>query len=502
MSKGNQNHNSQESHRTARANETLDAVLTASGFDAGDLQIALDAIKNAKEQAPKTEDEKYKYHIDKTIIYEDRDAFIYQRGSSKRGMWYIRIYDGKKGKAIIKSLKTADKVQALATARVLYIDIKGKIDRGERLNSITIPELIQKWADRLKDTISEIPHTGITPEHFRTKKYFLENYLSFAKEKGLTKTPIDKIESHRTREFGKWLFARPRKDNREGRKSEELINNNISEVLRMYQQLAIRDRWISSENLPQIDRLKRQKDESYKRDILNETQYEKLWKYMEHKYCREKSVKWEELEKRKIFKEFILIMSNVGNRPLELLGLKFKEIMENPNWDETTRNTSVMIKIRKENSKTGRGRVCVAPVKARIKRIISSYKKLGITHEPEDYLFLNPQSKTKGMYCRQNMYQRLKKVIKDSGLEEELAKEGKSLSLYSFRHQYACWRLRYGDVPIYLLAKQMGTSVQKIEQTYGHIEVEQQVEKITKAQGLIRKTGFILAKPEVLEDIE
>ena len=46
----------------------------------------------------------------------------------------------------------------------------------------------------------------------------------------------------------------------------------------------------------------------------------------------------------------------------------------------------------------------------------------------------------------------------------------------------------------------MGTSIQKIEATYGHIEVEQQVEKITKAQGLITSTGFVLETPEVYED--
>jgi integrase len=332
------------------------------------------------------------------------------------------------------------------------------------------------------------------------KKYFLKNYLEFSTETGLTKTPIDKIEGYKTRDFGKWLFTRPRKDRREGRKSEELINNNISEIARMYQQLAIRDKWMNADNMPQFDKLKQQADEGYKRDIMDEEQYEKFWKFMEYKYCRDKTQKEIELELRKIFKEFILIMANCGNRPKELLGLKYKEITSNSNWDKETADTHIMMKIRKENSKTGRGRICVSPIKKRIDKIISSYKKIGITHEPNDYLFLNPKSKTRGMYCRQNMYQRLMRVLQDSGLQEEFDKLGYRISLYSFRHQYACWRLRYGDVPIYLLAKQMGTSIQKIERTYGHIEVEQQVEKITKAQGLIATTGFVLETPEVYED--
>jgi hypothetical protein len=38
----------------------------------------------------------------------------------------------------------------------------------------------------------------------------------------------------------------------------------------------------------------------------------------------------------------------------------------------------------------------------------------------------------------------------------------------------------------------MGTSIQKIENTYGHIEVETQADVITKAQDHIRRTGIIL----------
>ena len=38
-----------------------------------------------------------------------------------------------------------------------------------------------------------------------------------------------------------------------------------------------------------------------------------------------------------------------------------------------------------------------------------------------------------------------------------------------------------------MIAKNCGTSIQKIEQTYGHIETERQVDIITKNQGISRK---------------
>ena len=56
------------------------------------------------------------------------------------------------------------------------------------------------------------------------------------------------------------------------------------------------------------------------------------------------------------------------------------------------------------------------------------------------------------------MYQRLKATLISSGVQEELDKEDKSISPYSFRHYYAYLRL-INKVPIHLLAENMGTSV-------------------------------------------
>ena len=505
------NHKSQENHKSDSSLDALNAVLTNAGVDAGDLQIALQAIADAKERRAITNDAGQKYEVDKTLVYDDRDAFIYMRGTSKSGKWYFKMYDIKRKKYVIKALRTTDKTQALVNARLLYIDIKGKIERGERIKPITALELLSLWHDKLSAQVTDIPHEGLTPDSFKQKKYFLRNWELYLRHLGIHNTAIDKIEPSKTRDFGEWFKNKPKETShwKKGR-CLELVNNNISEIIRMYHQLAVRDKYISVNQIPEIDRVKVQLDDSYKRDILNEEQYERLWKYIQFKYITKKhnpqlmnpSAKkgLKELEVRKIMKEFIFIISNVGFRPKELLGIKMHEIMENPNWDKARRETDLLMKVRKENSKTGRARVCVAPVKKRIQRILASYKKIGISHEADDFLFINPLSKARNSYGRAGFYYRLKDVLRDSGIQDELDKEGKSISLYSFRHQYACWRLRYGDVPIHLLAKQMGTSIDKIEKTYGHIQVEQQADKITSAQSHIRNTETDLSKPEAFDD--
>ena len=83
----------------------------------------------------------------------------------------------KRNKAVVKSLKTLDRTQALASARILYIDIKGKIDRGERLKSITTPELVECWLAKLHATITTTPHEGIVPQTYKQKRSYMRRWL-------------------------------------------------------------------------------------------------------------------------------------------------------------------------------------------------------------------------------------------------------------------------------------------------------------------------------------
>ena len=68
---------------------------------------------------------------------------------------------------------------------------------------------------------------------------------------------------------------------------------------------------------------------------------------------------------------------------------------------------------------------------------------------------------TKSLY-----YDLLVTLLTDAGLLT--SSSGKRRSIYCFRHNYATFRLTEG-VDVYFLAKQMGTSVQMIEQHYGHV---------------------------------
>jgi integrase len=59
------------------------------------------------------------------------------------------------------------------------------------------------------------------------------------------------------------------------------------------------------------------------------------------------------------------------------------------------------------------------------------------------------------------------RLLEAAGLETD--RHGQKRTLYCLRHTYATFRLQYGGTDVYLLARNMGTSVGMIEGHYGHI---------------------------------
>ena len=60
----------------------VDALLTSAVFNKDELNIAIDAIKNAKSQSLVSKKQDNKFWLEKTLIYPDiDDGFIYKRAS-------------------------------------------------------------------------------------------------------------------------------------------------------------------------------------------------------------------------------------------------------------------------------------------------------------------------------------------------------------------------------------------------------------------------------------
>ena len=289
----------------AQQTGALSSLLDAAGLDASDLLTAIQVLADAKKQTAARSDEKKSIYLDKELVVEWDDAFVFRRGDTKSQTYYLRMYDKKRKKPYVKSLGERDRIKALTKARLIYQELLGKIDRGEKLQSITSKELVDRYIAKLENIVTDVPKMGITPETLRVKKYFLRMWLEFIEVGGYKNTSIDQIPSDKTREFGMYMLNLPKEDG--GKRSSEHINKIITEVKRMYKEIAVRERFLGSDQVPELDLLRVNPNIEIK-DILSLEQYDKLWKWMYYKWIPAKGITPLEKSKRIIFYNAIGIL--------------------------------------------------------------------------------------------------------------------------------------------------------------------------------------------------
>ena len=162
---------------------------------------------------------------------------------------------------------------------------------------------------------------------------------------------------------------------------------------------------------------------------------------------------------RKVVYEFILIMANTGMRPMEARNLRWRDIAEakDKNGEEV-----VVLSVRGK----GKTRRLVAPM-SNVGKFLGRLKDIRIkdkpvTREPGDPVFGSYEGEPMG----DDYWRYVANLLEFAGLR--YGPSGIMRSIYSFRHTYATIRLSEG-VDALLLADQMGTSVQMLQEHYGHV---------------------------------
>jgi integrase len=239
-----------------------------------------------------------------------------------------------------------------------------------------------------------------------------------------------------------------------------------------------------------LDKAKAQPNTDPKRHILEVSEWEALATYLRtNKYLKPEGASILEETKRAIFREFMGIAYNTGMRPKELLGLTWNDVRENITDTKENQKIFRLLEVRASNSKTGKKRVVNAPVARRLQRLEKAYKTIGMSKAPQDFIFRNPtwERQEKNIpYGQPAFTKRLASALVEAGIKENLERTGRNITLYSSRHFYTTLRLQNG-LNIHLLARQLGTSTTYIDQTYSHIQIEQNTEKISQGMSLIKK---------------
>jgi len=165
---------------------------------------------------------------------------------------------------------------------------------------------------------------------------------------------------------------------------------------------------------------------------------------------------------RTIAYNFMLIMCNTGMRPSEAKNLQWRDVEFRT--DKDGRNFVVL-------SVRGKGKYRRLVAANKVAEYLERIKNISKAKKPNEFVFTNFEGKPAKMLY----HDQIERLLTDSELL--LSSSGSRRSTYCFRHTYATFRLTEG-VDVYFLAKQMGTSVQMIEQHYGHVNPVKNAERI------------------------
>ena len=474
--------------------DALAALLESRGLKTSDFIDTLNflsAIKKRDEEKAAKEAEKEKKKEpkifgDKEYVFETRrDIFIYRDNRTKSGRYYVRIYDAKTKKVHSESLRTTNRIEALAAAEKLYREKRDKLTRGVRMVSINTKELISIYLKaRFKERTST-PHTGITYASYDNlvkKLRYWEDFICFHRHK---KTKIENIPPELAKGFALWIKEQPKQFYQGKERSNETINQIVSAVKKMYRDIALEEKYITLAEFPSFKTLRVQRDNAPKRDVLETEEKEELQKFLQYKYTREKGIDDNERLKRRQFAFLFTIHYATGARNKELLGLRWRDISTVKGERDELKRINRALFIPPENSKTGKGRHIISPIADTLERMKKMYIDNGIECGKNDFIFPN-LAKTKRNknipYAQPAIEKRLARVLELSGMKERLESDGRHITLYSARHYYATDALMR-KVDIYTLSLNMGTSISYISSTYSHITTMMKSEEITQSQG-------------------
>jgi integrase len=158
---------------------------------------------------------------------------------------------------------------------------------------------------------------------------------------------------------------------------------------------------------------------------------------------------------REMLRNYVMFMGASGLRPNEARQLRWKDIT--PHQDENG-NAHAIIYVNPQTKTGARECIPLRNAPTLLERIKLSSKR----SEPDDLIFCDRDGNE-----IDNFGKTFKSVLTKAGLLKD--RFGKARTIYSLRHTYATFRIRYGGVNIEALASNMGTSPTIIFQHYRHI---------------------------------
>lgn len=373
----------------------------------------------------------------------------------KDGTWY-RV-----------ATKEEDLEKATQKAHELYYEITVKGDNNLPQNSRSFSSVAKSIVKRLEDTKG----TSQWKQTYQSYIYAINKYQ-------IPHFKHSKLDRLREKYEGYIDFVAKEI----GKTPKQSTLNNHHAALRLIMDEAIERGWANSSTLPVIKSKGRQ---SERRPTFEISEYRSLIKKLLH-WSKKPTHRKKDAEIRIMLYDYVLFLANSGVRHgREAMDITWRNVSFGKS---SKKNDIITINVVKRKGRKGteeRREVVVrhndfSDFKKVLTRIKDRNPKLAkksletlIKQRIDEPLFvLSDGTQPKRMDGT------FKKFLKDADLL--IGAEEKERTLYSFRHFYATQQLlREPPITIYLLAKQLGTSVKMIEHHYGHLETFQKADRLS-----------------------
>lgn len=363
-----------------------------------------------------------------------------KRGGSDN--WYARLTLDN-GKRIVKSTKTDDLEEAKERAIELYHDTKARIANNLPAQTRKFKHVAEYAIKQMQDALENGTGKQAYKDYISALRIWLIPYFGG--------TDVDKIDMAALKAFDAWRTEQNKKPF-----SQSGINNHNAALNRVFDE-AVLQKWLIQSMRPTLLN-KGIKSES--RGSFTDAEYKKIYTKLRtwHKNTNNSKA----AATREVLRNYVLFLANTGVRHgTEALELRWRNIA----WHEKNGERFLTVSV------DGKTRKRTAVARDNAQEYLDRQRQLNpsLAHETLDEL-LSTHSNELVFVTRlgevatvHNLNRAFNPLLDELGLK--LGTDGRSRTLYSFRHYYATKYLERG-MTSHMLGKQIGTGTNMVDRHY------------------------------------
>lgn len=374
----------------------------------------------------------------------DGEVVLYKRGESSRWQARFKLPSGDWCRI---STKRSDLREAQRIASEEYDRARFRASEGIAAVSKRFSEVAKITSDRMDQEV----RAGTGKVIYRDYKQAIETYLI----PFFGNRHIDKITQEDMLAFDEWRTEKMKR-----RPSKSTLLNHNSALNRIFE-VALSEGWVTRIRIPALHT---KGEKSKRRPDFTQDEWRRVAANLRH-WVRKATTDRSKAQ-RELLWDYVLILANTGMRTgTEVYNLRWRHLR----WHTAADGRRHLLI--SPSGKTGqRELVAREGCHKFFRRIQLRFPELAklsfdelLQKRSDEFVFrLRTGERTKNLY----------NTFRDFLTEYDLLNDshGNPRTLYSLRHTYATLRLAKDRIPIHSLAKQMGTSVQMLEQHYSHLE--------------------------------